>query len=59
MKSLFKLVFGIIGAVFITAMTFGVTLIVGHAVTGSWNIGEWNKIKPAATVVTEYEIIPE
>ena len=53
MRSIFKFIFGIIEAVIITAVVFGVTLVIGHAVTGSWNIREWKNAEPSA-VVSEY-----
>ena len=55
-KGLFKFVFGIIAAIAITALCFGASLIIGHAVTGSWDMREWNK--PAAetsAIVAVYE----
>ena len=51
MKALFKFIFGIIGAVAITVMIFFASLAVGHAITGSWDIREWNK----SNIETEYQ----
>lgn len=56
MKGLLRFIFGTIWAVVITAIIFAVTLFIGRAVTGSWDIREWTGSEPAA-VVTEY--IPE
>lgn len=58
MKGLFKLIFGIVGAVVITALIFVVTLVIGHSVTGSWDMREWNK-EESATVVSVAEYSPE
>ncbi|MDE7181805.1 MAG: hypothetical protein K2O41_02070 [Clostridia bacterium] len=54
-KGLFKFVIGTVGAVLITALIFVVSLVIGHAVTGSWNIREWKKSDVATATVCEYQ----
>lgn len=54
-KGLFKFVFGVIGAVVITAVIFLVSLVIGHAVTGSWDMREWTSDNAVSAVVTEYQ----
>lgn len=52
-KGLFKFVFGTIGAVVITALIFAASLAIGHAVTGSWDIREWNNPATESSAVIE------
>ena len=54
-KGLFKFVFGTIAAIVITAIIFVVSLVIGHAVTGSWDIREWRKPDiETLSVINEY-----
>lgn len=55
-KGVFKFVFGAIAAVVLMAIIFVVSLVIGHAVTGSWDIREWGKKDTeTSAVVTEYQ----
>ena len=44
-------------ALLITATVFILTLFIGRAVTGSWNMQEWNCADiPTHEIVTEYRL---
>lgn len=57
MKGLFKFIFGTIEAIIITAVIFAVSLVIGRAVTGSWDIREWKTSGAEAAAIVEY--VPE
>lgn len=56
MNALFKFIFGMTSTILITATVFILTLFIGRAVTGSWNMQEWNcpEIKKQEIIV-EYQ----
>lgn len=50
-KGLFKLVFGIIGTVIVVGLIVLMTFVIGHAVTGSWDIREWGKSESETSAI--------
>ena len=50
MESLVKWIFGIIDAIIALAVVCAVTLVIGRAVTGSWDIRDWNTGEETAAV---------
>ena len=56
MESLVKWIFGIIDAIIGLAIVFATVLVIGRAVTGSWDIRDW-KTDDETVAVVEY--VPE
>lgn len=55
MKYSFKFLFYIASISLIAMIIFFSVWFIGRAVTGSWDIGEWNKIhKTSSSIVSEY-----
>lgn len=56
MNALFKFIFGTTSALLATATVFILTLFIGHAVTGSWKMQEWNRADiQTPNIVREYQ----
>lgn len=53
MESLVKWIFGIIDAIIGLAIVFATVLVIGRAVTGSWDIRDW-KTDDETAAVAEY-----
>lgn len=56
MESLIKWIFGIIDAIIGLALVFATVLVIGRAVTGSWDVRDWNTGEETAAVA---EYVPE
>lgn len=53
-EKLVKWIFGILDAIIALAVVFAVTLVIGRAVTGSWDMREWKTGEEPTAVVSEY-----